>query len=63
MAGKSPGQMTSERNDLIFESSFRFDLLFEHDLGRKPVSTFRDHAWISEAQIFMASLVSATPPW
>jgi hypothetical protein len=23
---------------------FRFSLLFEHDLFRKPVSTFRDHA-------------------
>src|ERR1700751_3660563 len=26
------------------ESRFRFSLLFEHDLFRKPVSTFRDHA-------------------
>jgi hypothetical protein len=27
-----------------FESSFRFSSLFEHDLFRKPLSTFRDHA-------------------
>src|SRR5262249_61529656 len=26
------------------ESDHRPDCLFEHDLGRKPVSTFRDHA-------------------
>jgi hypothetical protein len=29
--------------DLV-ESLFRFSLLFEHDLFRKPASTFRDHA-------------------
>src|SRR6201987_5765753 len=27
------------------ESRFRFSWLFEHDLFRKPVSTFRDHAF------------------
>jgi Ala-tRNA(Pro) deacylase len=29
---------------ILVESAFRFSLLFEHDLFRKPVSTFRDHA-------------------
>src|SRR4029077_11361424 len=29
---------------LFFESSSRSDLLSEHDLFRKPVSTFRNHA-------------------
>jgi len=29
---------------LVFESSSRFRLLLEHDLFRKPVPTFRDHA-------------------
>src|SRR5262249_5780577 len=29
---------------LIFEPSSRFDLLLAHDLFRKPVPTFRDHA-------------------
>jgi hypothetical protein len=28
----------------FFESSSRSSLLLEHDLFRKPVSTFRDHA-------------------
>src|SRR5262245_4546616 len=28
----------------FFESSSRFSLLLEHDLFRKPVPTFRDHA-------------------
>src|ERR1043166_6136920 len=29
---------------LFFESSSRFNFLLAHDLFRKPVSTFRDHA-------------------
>jgi Ala-tRNA(Pro) deacylase len=29
---------------ILVESAFRFSLLFEHDLFRKSVSTFRDHA-------------------
>jgi Ala-tRNA(Pro) deacylase len=29
---------------ILVESAFRFSLLFEHDLFRKPTSTFRDHA-------------------
>jgi hypothetical protein len=29
---------------ILAEWNFRFSLLFEHDLFRKPVSTFRDHA-------------------
>src|SRR5436190_10992812 len=33
-----------ERDDFIFESSSRSSLFVEHDLYRKPVSTFRDHA-------------------
>src|SRR5215475_3074239 len=28
----------------FFESSSRFSFLFEHDLFRKPLHTFRDHA-------------------
>jgi hypothetical protein len=28
----------------LFEPSSRFSLFVEHDLCRKPVSTFRDHA-------------------
>jgi hypothetical protein len=30
-------------------SVFRFSLLFEHDLFRKPESTFRDHALAQRA--------------
>jgi hypothetical protein len=33
-----------ERDDLLFESLSRSTLLLEHDLFRKPASTFRDHA-------------------
>src|SRR5215469_7838724 len=29
---------------IFVESAFRFSLLFEHDLFRKPALTFRDHA-------------------
>src|SRR5258708_28768713 len=32
---------------LFFESSSRSSLLLEHDLFRKPVSTFRDHALVN----------------
>ncbi len=35
---------TLERDDFIFELSSRSSFLLEHDLFRKPVSTFRDHA-------------------
>jgi hypothetical protein len=33
-----------KRKDFRLISVFRFGLLFEHDLSRKAVSTFRDHA-------------------
>src|SRR5258708_4120475 len=33
-----------KRNGVRLNRPFRFSLLFEHDLFRKPVSTFRDHA-------------------
>jgi hypothetical protein len=33
-----------KRNDFRLISQFRFSLLPRHDLFRKPVSTFRDHA-------------------
>jgi hypothetical protein len=38
------GARPLERDDFIFESSSRSSLSVEHDLFRKPVSTFRDHA-------------------
>ena len=31
-------------NDFALSCLFRFGFLFEHDLSRKPVPTFRDHA-------------------
>src|SRR5262245_60483321 len=39
----------SKARILFFESASRFSLLLEHDLFRKPVSTFRDHALVSAA--------------
>jgi hypothetical protein len=36
--------MALERDDFILESSSRSRFLFEHDLFRKPLHTFRDHA-------------------
>src|SRR5215475_10721254 len=33
----------------FFESSSRFSFLFEHDLFRKPLHTFRDHALVTAA--------------
>ncbi len=36
-----------KRNGFRLNRPFRFSLLFEHDLFRKPVSTFRDHALIA----------------
>jgi hypothetical protein len=33
-----------ERDDFIFESSSRSNFFLDHDLLRKPVPTFRDHA-------------------
>src|SRR6266576_3415676 len=39
-----PQECSLERDDFIFESSSPSSLLMEHDLFRKPVSTFRDYA-------------------
>ena len=36
--------MASLKQDGFFESSFCFSFLFAHDLFRKPLHTFRDHA-------------------
>src|SRR5262245_42188500 len=38
-----------ERDGLFFESPSRSNLLLEHDLFRKPESTFRDHALVATA--------------
>ena len=40
---------------------FRFSLLFEHDLFRKPVSTFRDHA-STQAQLFCLMVMGLVEP-
>src|SRR5262247_3967570 len=40
----SCGNGTLRASRLFFESSSRSKLCLEHDLVRKPVSTFRDHA-------------------
>src|SRR4029077_13742805 len=51
---------------MIFESSFRSSLLLEHDLFRKPVSTFRDHALIESLRIRPAPRrigPVGPPPW
>ena len=39
------------KRDDFFESSSRFSLLVEHDLFRKPVSTFRDHALVAPRRV------------
>src|SRR5690349_21796692 len=36
-----------KRDDFISESSSRFNFMLAHDLVRKPVSTFRDHALVA----------------
>src|SRR5262249_8373989 len=48
---------------LFFESSSRFSFLFEHDLFRKPLHTFRDHALGGHqlAGTSVANFVSVSP--
>src|SRR5437763_12152538 len=41
------------------ESPFCFSSLFEHDLFRKPVSTFRDHALSLNADVEPSTLATA----
>src|SRR5262249_33609798 len=48
-AGWLLGDDGLERDDFIFESSSRSNLFVEHDLFRKPMSTFRDHALADRA--------------
>jgi hypothetical protein len=40
---------------MSFESASRSSLLLEHDLFRKPVSTFRDHALAEDIEIKKAA--------
>src|SRR5215472_9292338 len=47
------GRGRLERN---VDWSFRFSFLFEHDLFRKPVSTFRDHALAHETGLFVVEV-------
>src|SRR5258708_9751721 len=46
---------------LFFESSSRSTLLLEHDLFRKPVSTFRDHALADLLVILLVDVLTDEP--
>src|SRR3954463_11007914 len=52
------GRATARRAGcLLFESSSRSTSLFEHDLSRKPVATFRDHALALAGLVALLRLV------
>src|SRR5262249_49854053 len=48
-AGRGPRLSPLRTRRLFFESPSRSRLLLEHDLFRKPASTFRDHALTSHS--------------
>src|SRR5437868_12253004 len=51
--------MNSKARWRFSESSSRFIFCFEHDLFRKPVPTFRDHALVAERAAILARIGAA----